>query len=200
MTLARQGLLRPNDRLFIPIAYVKHQEPTIETRDRARAHLERRPLAPPSVDPDSWAGRAIKQDCSKAMFSRGKKVGLALVCRKLTWGVGLLSGGGSHPSSSHFRSAFVSALLQTLLLLNRLRPLPVHVKLTVSSRSLCRLAVGLTSLTELRHGRHWQVPSRQRLTLPHPIRCHRCSRCNRGIRKRGSDWNAPSDRRRGWSR
>jgi hypothetical protein len=73
VTLARQGLLRPNDRLFIPIAYIKHQEPTTETRDRALAHLEGRSLHPLAEEPNRWAGRSLRQECSKSMFSRNRK-------------------------------------------------------------------------------------------------------------------------------
>ncbi|GAA97357.1 uncharacterized protein L969DRAFT_94415 [Mixia osmundae IAM 14324] len=68
LTLARRGLLRPNERLFAPIVYLCRQPLPAPSplRELAIAHGQKAPG--PLEDPPGWQGRKSKLTCKKGVF------------------------------------------------------------------------------------------------------------------------------------
>ncbi|KAK9893323.1 hypothetical protein P389DRAFT_22380 [Cystobasidium minutum MCA 4210] len=74
ITLARKGLLRPNDRLFAPIVYyTRARDLSFLSEPRRLALLQGTPIPSPLQDPDAWLGRSEEIAFKKGFFS-GKKV------------------------------------------------------------------------------------------------------------------------------
>lgn len=62
VTLARRGILRPNDRLLAPFVLLSKQTlPPITSLNRLAAFNLGLPLPNPMEDPDGWMGRRVRQ-------------------------------------------------------------------------------------------------------------------------------------------
>jgi len=89
VTLARKGLLRPNERLFAPLVYTpRQQNTTFLTSARREALLLDVPLPGPVDDPDAWKGKVEERVLRRGFFGTKKvpyKVAL-LLPSPLTYG------------------------------------------------------------------------------------------------------------------
>lgn len=73
ITLARKGLLRPNERLFAPVVYyTRASNLAFLTEARRLALINGTSIPSPLEDPDAWQGRAEEISFKKGFFS-GKK-------------------------------------------------------------------------------------------------------------------------------
>jgi hypothetical protein len=74
ITLARKGILRPNERLFAPVVYLtRASDLSFLSSARRLALINHSTIPGPAEAPDNWQGRVEEKSVKKGFFS-GKKL------------------------------------------------------------------------------------------------------------------------------